>query len=51
MNKNKLLYEAPTAETLVVRFEGNVMQVASPGVEIPNLTRGGYANEDEIELI
>ena len=30
MNKNKLLYEAPTAETLVVRFEGNVMQQASP---------------------
>ncbi len=30
MNKEKLTYEAPEAETLVIRFEGNVLQVASP---------------------
>ena len=29
MNKNKLLYEAPEAQTLVVRFEENIM--SGPG--------------------
>lgn len=30
MKKLKLTYLSPTTETLVVRFEGNVMQQASP---------------------
>ena len=46
--KQKLLYESPSAELLVVRFEGNVM---SPGVQIADMSRGGYVDEDEIELM
>ena len=34
MNKEKLLYEAPTAQTFVVRFEGMICQ--SPGAQINN---------------
>ena len=30
MNKQKQTYLSPETETLVVRFEGNVLQVASP---------------------
>ena len=30
MNKQKQTYLSPETETLVVRFEGNVMQQASP---------------------
>ena len=42
MNKQKLLYEAPAAELLVVRFEVNIMSLTGegdregyPGYEIP----------------
>ena len=48
MNKQKQTYLSPETETLVVRFEGCVCQ--SPGVTITNTTRGGYRDEDEIEL-
>ena len=32
MNKKKSLYEAPTTETLVVRFEDSILQITSPAV-------------------
>ena len=31
MNKEKLTYLSPETETLVVRFEDSILQVASPG--------------------
>ena len=35
MNKNKLIYEAPEAQTFVIRFEGNIMS--------PNYGQAGHA--------
>ena len=37
MNKNKLCYETPWVETLVIRFEGDVLQASkfsSKGTEL-----------------
>ena len=39
--KQKLLYESPSAELLVVRFEGNVM---SPGVTVEGDKGDGYGD-------
>ena len=39
MNKQKQLYEAPTAQTFVVRFEG--MVCTSPGAQINDWTDDG----------
>ena len=48
MNKNKLLYEAPEAQTLVVRFEENIMSDPKAQVGTNFLNRGGgYGAEDE----
>ena len=46
MSKNKLIYEAPEAETLVVRFEGNFCGTGDTQV---SGTRGsyGYWNLDD----
>ena len=41
MNKMKSLYEAPTTDVLVVRFEGSVLTPASPG--------GAGGNDDIIK--
>ena len=54
MNKIKLLYEAPEAETLVVRFEGNIMSpgIQSNGVQGSTAKRGsdcGFSGWDDIE--
>ena len=32
MNKEKLLYEAPTAQTLVVRFESRILTGSNEGL-------------------
>ena len=47
MNKERMAYIAPISELLVVRFEQNIM---SPGVQLEGMSRGGYVDEDEIEL-
>lgn len=41
MNKQKLLYEAPAAELLVVRFEVNIM---SPGDQENGTEKGTIVN-------
>lgn len=41
MNKMKSLYEAPTTDVLVVRFEDSILQVLSPVQVIGLTTLGG----------
>ncbi len=51
MNKQKIFYEAPTAEVLVVRSEDSVLQVASPNQVRLNSASSGYdANYDLDEI-
>ncbi len=47
MNKQKIFYDAPTAEVLVVRFEGGIM-VVSNGINYATVA-GGAGGDDEYE--
>ena len=31
MKKDRIIYETPVSETLVVRFEGRILDIVSPG--------------------
>ena len=48
MNKLKSLYEAPTTDVLVVRFEENIMSpgVGANGLQGGNVVTGGGAFDD-----
>ena len=45
MNKNKLTYLSPETETLVVRFEGNLLTVSAQGNTIQNATYDAWDEE------
>ena len=47
MNKNKLLYEAPAAETFVVRFEGAIMHLSGGNLGDPGKA-GAILDKDNI---
>jgi hypothetical protein len=49
MNK-KLLYSAPEAELLVVRFEENFLQ-SDPNAVRPNSASSGYEDENDLGTI
>lgn len=46
MNKQKLMYEAPTAQTFVVRFEG--MICTSPGIGANGLQGGNVIDGNDV---
>ena len=45
MNKNKLIYEAPEAQTFVVRFEGALLQASVRSNTIQSLSY----DDDELD--
>ena len=49
MNKIKLLYEAPEAETLVVRFEGDLLTGSDPKAKVnSSMSRGVDYDYDDL---
>ena len=45
MNKKKSLYEAPTTDILVVRFEGSLLLVSTQSNRIQNATIDSWEDE------
>ena len=51
MNKTKSLYEAPTTDVLVVRFEGNLLTGSNPNAFQSNSASSGYDDDYDLGTI
>jgi hypothetical protein len=49
MNKKKSLYEAPTTDVLVVRFEGAILTGSDPNRVRSNSSSSGYDSENYLD--